>query len=137
MCPISREICCHTELWRREYVWVTCGDKRNSVSQCGAKLAEVISEGGVLILHGELSEALANAVMVHNVIQSQEHEPEAVHEGTLYNWHTRFGHQSYEAIVALAAKPGSGIKLTDRERPNCMTCTKGKRRATSLRKIAV
>jgi hypothetical protein len=26
----------------------------------------------------------------------------------------------------LAAKPGSGIKLTDKDRPNCMTCAEGK-----------
>jgi hypothetical protein len=64
--------------------------------------------------------------MVHNVVQSQEHESEAVQEDMLYNWYTRFGHQSYDAIEALAAKPGSGINLTNRERPNCMTCAEGK-----------
>ncbi len=96
------------------------------MSQCGTTLAKVISEGDVLILGGELSGALANATMVYNVVQSQEHVSEAVHEDTLYNWHTRFGHQSYDAIEALAAKPGSGIKLTNRERPNCMTCAEGK-----------
>jgi hypothetical protein len=40
----------------------------------------------------------------------------------------RFDHQSYDAIEALAAKPGSGIKLTDRLRPNCMTCAEGKQK---------
>lgn len=44
------------------------GDKRYLVRQCGNKLAEDILEGGVLILHGELSGALANAVMVDNVL---------------------------------------------------------------------
>jgi hypothetical protein len=61
-------------------------NKRYLASQCGTKLAEVILEGGLLILHGEISGAFANAVMVlHNVIQSQEHVSEAVHEGNLYN----------------------------------------------------
>jgi hypothetical protein len=63
----------------------------------------------VLLVRGELSGALANAVMEYNVVHNQEHVSEAVHEDTLYNWHMRFGHQSYDAIEALAAKPGSGI----------------------------
>jgi hypothetical protein len=64
--------------------------------------------------------------MVHNVVQSQDHVSEAVHHDTLYNWHVRFGHQSYDAIEALAAKPGSGVKITNKGRPNCMTCAEGK-----------
>jgi hypothetical protein len=101
--------------------------ERYLINQCGAKLAKVIPEGDVLILRGELSGALANAVMIHNVVQSQDHVSEAVHEDTLYNWHVRFGHQSYDAIEALAAKPGSGVKITKIDRPNCMTCAEGKR----------
>jgi hypothetical protein len=64
--------------------------------------------------------------LVCNVVNSQEHVSEAIHEDTLYNWHKRFSHQTYGAVEALAAKPGSGIKLTDRDRPNCMTCAEGK-----------
>jgi hypothetical protein len=39
----------------------------------------------------------------------------------------RFGHQSYHAIEAFAARPEYGIKLTNRERTNCMTCAEGKK----------
>ncbi len=74
------------------------GNKRYLVSKFGKKLAEVKSEGDVLIVRGVLSGALANAVLVHNVIADQDHVSEAVHEDTLYNWHKRFGHQSYDAI---------------------------------------
>jgi hypothetical protein len=102
------------------------GDEQHLVSRCGTEIAEVTSEGDILILRGDLSGALANAVMVHSVVQNQEHVGEAVHEDTLYNWHMRFGHQSYDAIEALVVKPGSGINLTDKERPNCMTCAEGK-----------
>ncbi len=102
------------------------GDERHLVRRCGTKIAELTSEGHVLILRGEFSGALANAVMVHSVVQNQEHVGEAVHKDTLYNWHMRFGHQSYDAIEPLVAKPGSGIKLTDKERPNCMICAEGK-----------
>ncbi len=97
------------------------GNEQYLVSQCGTKLAKVVSEGDVLILRGELSGALANAAIVHNVVQSQDHMSEAVHEDLLYNWHVRFGHQSYDAIEALVAKPGSGIMLSNKDRPNCMT----------------
>jgi hypothetical protein len=100
--------------------------ERYDASKIGKKLAEVKSEGNALVVRGELSGALANAVLVHNVVDEQEHVSEAVHEDTLYNRHKRFDHQSYDAIEALAAKPSSGIKLIDRERPNIMTCGEGK-----------
>jgi hypothetical protein len=111
----------------KKRVWLKYeGDKRYMVCKFGNKLAEVKSEGEVLVLRGELSGALANAVLVHNAIEEQEHVSEAIHEDTLYNWHKRFGHQSYDAIEALAATPSSGIKLIDLERPNCITCAEGK-----------
>ncbi len=95
------------------------------MSKHGTKTTEAHSEGDGLVMCGELS-TLANAVLTHNVVDGQEHMSDAVHEDTLYNWHTRFGNQSYDAIEALAAKPGSGIKLTDRVRTNCMSCAEGK-----------
>ncbi len=90
-------------------------DERYLVSKLGTKHAKVKAEADVLVISGELSGALTNAVMVGNVVQSQEHVPEAAHEDTQYNWHTWFGHQSYDAIEVLAATPGSVLKLTDRE----------------------
>ncbi len=60
-------------------------DERHLVRRCGTKIAEVTSEGDVLILRGELNGAFANAVMAHSVVQNQEHVGEAVHEVTLYN----------------------------------------------------
>jgi hypothetical protein len=101
-------------------------ERRYLLNKQGTKVAEVYSEGDILVVRDELSGALANAALVRSVVEGQEHVSDAVHEDTLYNWHTRFGHQSYDAIEALAAKPGSGIKLTDRLRPNCMICAKGK-----------
>ncbi len=102
------------------------GGKRYLISRLGSKISEVHSEGDVLVVCKELSGALANAAMVCSMNESQDHVSEVVHEDTLYNWHRRFGHQSYDAIEALTSKPGSGIKLTNRERPNCMTCAEGK-----------
>ncbi len=101
-------------------------NKRYLISKTGIKLAEVQSEGDVLVVRGELSGALANALLVCNIVDLQEHVSDSAHSDTLYNWHMRLGHQSYDAIEALAAKPESGIQLTDHSRPNCMTCAEGK-----------
>ncbi len=95
-------------------------------SKTGIKLAEVQSEGDVLVVRGELSGALANAFLVCNVVDRQEHVSDSAHSDTLYNWHMRLGQQSYDAIETLAEKPGSGTKLTDHSRPNCTTCAEGK-----------
>ncbi len=79
-----------------------------------------------MVVRGDLSGALANALLVCNVVDRQEHASDSAHSDTLYNWHMRLGHQSYDAIETLTAKPGSGIKLTNHSRPNCMTCAEGK-----------
>jgi hypothetical protein len=88
------------------------GNERHLGSRCGTEIAEVTSDGDVLIFRGELSGALANAVMVHSVVQNQEHAGEAVHKDTLYKlahafWalavrcnrslccQTRIGHQTH------------------------------------------
>jgi hypothetical protein len=92
----------------------------------GTKIAEVKSEGDILTVHGQLSGAAANANLVRSVVESQEHVTGAAHEDTLFNWHQRLGHQSYDAIAALATKPESGIKLSDNKRPHCITCAEGK-----------
>jgi hypothetical protein len=122
----KRNLLSYVSLEKKDVRLAYENNKRFLVSRLGTKMAEVQAEGDVLIVCGELSGALANAVLVCNIVSSQEHISEAIHEDTLYNWHKRFGHQSYDPIEALAAKPGSGIKLTDRDRPNCMTCAEGK-----------
>ncbi len=102
------------------------GAKRYLCNKRGTKMAEVLTKGDVLVVIGDLSGTLANAQLVCSVVERHEHVSDVVHSDTLYNWHMRFGHQSYDAIEALAAKPGSGIQLTDHLRPNWMTCAEGK-----------
>ena len=85
----------------------------------------------------ELSGVLANAALACSVVDGQEYVSDAVHEDMLYNQLTRFDHQSYDAIEALAVKPSSGFKLTDRERPNHITCTEGKQTNTDSRRRIV
>ncbi|KAG3061839.1 hypothetical protein PC121_g12821 [Phytophthora cactorum] len=51
---------------------------------------------------------------------------EAVTETTLLVLHQRLGHLAYDTIERMADAAGSGIRLTDRARPNCLTCAQGK-----------
>ncbi|CAI5729482.1 unnamed protein product [Peronospora destructor] len=47
-------------------------------------------------------------------------------EGTLMDFHGRFGHLSFDTIERMAREPESGIKLTDLRRVNCQICAEGK-----------
>ena len=47
-------------------------------------------------------------------------------QGSLVDFHLRFGHQAYDTIERMANDPSSGILLTDKKRPACLTCAKGK-----------
>jgi hypothetical protein len=137
MCLGSRGICSLTLLLKRRARRVYENDKRNLSCISGDKLAKVHSEGDVLVVLGDLSGALVNAILVCSVVESQEHVSEAIHFDTLYNWPMRYGYQSYDASETLTAKPGSGIKLTVCARPNCMTCAEDKQTKKSNRsKIA-
>ncbi len=60
-------------------------NKRFLMSKTGIKLAEVQSEGDVLVVRGELSGALANALLVCNNVDRQEHVSDSAHSDTLYN----------------------------------------------------
>jgi hypothetical protein len=122
----KRNLLSYVTLARKGVKMIYEGEKRYLVSRNGTKMVEVQAEGDVLVVRGKLSGALANATLVCNIVARQEHVSESVHADTLFNWHVGFGHQSYDSIEALAAKPDSGIKLTDRIRPNCMTCAEGK-----------
>ncbi|OWZ15171.1 hypothetical protein PHMEG_00011234 [Phytophthora megakarya] len=47
-------------------------------------------------------------------------------ESTLLELHRRFGHLAYDTVKKMTDAAGSGIRLTDRMRPNCLTCAQGK-----------
>jgi hypothetical protein len=123
----------HVNLEKKSIRLSYAGTKRYLTSKCGTRIVEVKSGGDILVVRGDLSGALANANLVCSVVENQEHVSEALHEDTLYKWHKRFGHQSYDASKALAAKPITG-KLTDRERPTCITCAEGKQTKNRLSK---
>jgi hypothetical protein len=43
-------------------------------------------------------------------------------KASLYTWHRRLAHTGYDTILKIADKPGSGIQLSDRDRPDCEVC---------------
>ena len=47
-------------------------------------------------------------------------------QGTLTHFHQRLGHLSYDTVERMAKYPASGIQLTDRRRPTCLSCAEGK-----------
>jgi hypothetical protein len=69
-------------------------------------------------------QSLANANLIRNDMSDQDYP--GMHEHHQYQYHIRLGHQSYTAIDELAARPESGIKLTDHEKPHCLACDEGK-----------
>uniref|UniRef100_A0AAV1VHI2 Integrase catalytic domain-containing protein n=1 Tax=Peronospora matthiolae TaxID=2874970 RepID=A0AAV1VHI2_9STRA len=46
--------------------------------------------------------------------------------GSLYHFHQRQGHLAYDTVERMASDPESGITLTDRARPTCISCAQGK-----------
>jgi len=63
---------------------------------------------------------------IEHLYAAHELEPAKDHEDSLMNFHIRLGHLCYDSVERLAKTPGSGIKLTDRSRPQCLTCANGK-----------
>nr|CCA25735.1 AlNc14C317G10550 [Albugo laibachii Nc14] len=48
--------------------------------------------------------------------------------GSLLDFHLDFAHHSYDTIELMASDPASGILLTDKSRPACLTCAQGKQK---------
>ena len=46
--------------------------------------------------------------------------------GSLYHFHQRLGYLAYDTVEHMARDPESGITLTDRARPTCISCVQGK-----------
>lgn len=48
--------------------------------------------------------------------------------GSLLDFNPRFAHLSYVTIESMARDPESGIRLTNKYRPTCVTCAHGKQK---------
>ena len=87
------------------------GDNRFLVTKAGEKIVAVHKAGHLLVIRGTFSAAVTNALFICNVAEESAHME--AHSDTLYRFHIRMGHLHYDAVEALANKPGSGIVLTD------------------------
>ena len=94
----------------------------------------------VLTVHAKLRKnpsSERNVVMsaIGGEERSAQDLPVIAQQGSLFEFYKRLGHLHYDAIERLAKDPDSGISLTDRARPSCLTCAQGKqRRIVSPRK---
>ena len=100
------------------------GSKRYLVNNDGVKLMPIKKTGQLLTISGKITGHRPTANLICNVIADAPHV--GIHEDTLMKFHARLGHLNFDAIEKLAAQPKSGIKLTDHERMQCITCAEGK-----------
>jgi hypothetical protein len=100
------------------------GNKRYLANKDNEELTEVHQSGNLLVVRALVSSAYSNAESICNAIA--EHDHGEAHADNLFNFHVQLGHLNYSAIEDLAAKPESGIKLTDRLKPNCIACAEEK-----------
>ncbi|GMG15399.1 unnamed protein product [Phytophthora fragariaefolia] len=92
------------------------------------KLFEVYRSNDVLTVDaiGEKSQGALVHVVNAAVQEAGTVLSSAGAETTLLELHQRLGHIAYDTAERMADAKASGIKLTDRARPNCLTCVQGK-----------
>ena len=63
------------------------------------------------------------AIITHETLDKSVMD---MQRGSLYHFHQRLGHLGYDAVERMEKGPASGIKMTDRLRPTCVSCAEGK-----------
>jgi hypothetical protein len=96
--------------------------KQRYLANSNSKLAEVLESGNLLVVRFDTNRSQADQICT--LLEEQDHP--GIHEDTLHQFHIRLGHLSYAAIEELASKPETWIKLTDHQKPHCITCADGK-----------
>jgi hypothetical protein len=84
-----------------------------------------IPPNGDIVLSTE-SNLTPGQALVTSLEEIVEQPPPPPMEGTLMDFHLRLGHLNFDKIIAIAKKPGPGIKITDDTRTNCVACAEGK-----------
>lgn len=85
----------------------------------------------VLVVRGKIEKTLERSsdVIMATLGQATRDGDEMgsnVQNGSLLDFHKRFVHLNYDAVVRLARKASPGVELTDHRRTNCLTCAQGK-----------
>uniref|UniRef100_A0AAV1T3S9 Integrase catalytic domain-containing protein n=1 Tax=Peronospora matthiolae TaxID=2874970 RepID=A0AAV1T3S9_9STRA len=94
----------------------------------GLKIFEVFRRNNVLTVDvmGKKTKEARVQVVNSALLQGYDGIDEAVLSTTLVELHQRLGHLGYDIVERMADSKGLGIHLTDRTRPNCLTCAEGK-----------
>uniref|UniRef100_A0AAV1U816 GAG-pre-integrase domain-containing protein n=1 Tax=Peronospora matthiolae TaxID=2874970 RepID=A0AAV1U816_9STRA len=95
----------------------------------GLKIFELFRRNHVLTVDvmGEKTKEARVPVVNSALLQGYDGSDEAVLSTTLVELHQRLGHLGYNSVERMADSIGSGIYLTDRARPNFLTCEEGKK----------
>jgi hypothetical protein len=118
---LTKNLLSYVRLERKGVRLIYEGQKRYLASS-SSKLAEVLESGNLLVVRFDSDRSQADQMC--SLLAEQDHP--GTHEDTLHQFHIRLGHLSYATIEELASKPESGIKLTDHQKPQCITCAEGK-----------
>eukprot|EP00644_Phytophthora_capsici_P019022 jgi/Phyca11/50355/gw1.420.4.1 len=78
--------------------------------RCGRRVLAAKNGGRVVDLSGVIMAVLSDEVAAPQDMSS------STQKGTLFEFHTRFGHLNYDSVERLARDPSSGIELTDHRR---------------------
>ena len=88
---------------------------------------DVEMEGNVLPVHAFPDQDNPFNMLLASIQDSSVLRPQvSVHMGSLEHFHLRFDHLSYNTMERMAQDPASGIEMTDKIRPICVTCAQGK-----------
>lgn len=102
-------------------------DGRHAIVKNGAVVFYVALKNHVLVVDQAIGGAPVPSMsqIVMSVV-ADENVDHPRQKGTLMEFHKRFGHLSFDTIERMAQDPRSGIELTDRKQPHCLTCAQGK-----------
>ncbi|KAE9109858.1 hypothetical protein PF010_g11388 [Phytophthora fragariae] len=93
----------------------------------GKRVFEVRHEGRVLLVDGVGGCGRRERVnAVRPAVESGGDDATDATKCTLLQLYARLGHLAYDTASRMANAPGSGVRLTDRSRLNCLTCAQGK-----------
>nr|CCA19287.1 conserved hypothetical protein [Albugo laibachii Nc14] len=92
------------------------------------KIFELFRRNNVLTIDVMGDKTTAARVQVANLAELEGYDEtnQAVTDATLLELHERLGHLANDTVERMADSAGSDIRLTDRSRPNCLTCAQGK-----------
>uniref|UniRef100_A0AAV1TGU4 CCHC-type domain-containing protein n=1 Tax=Peronospora matthiolae TaxID=2874970 RepID=A0AAV1TGU4_9STRA len=127
---LSRNIMSYGKLERKGFGLVYDGTKRALARRSNGEVVfDIKMENNVLYVK---TVAPTRAGTPHDVLMAILNQDSTdvsamdVQIGSLNHFHQRLGHLAYDTVERMASDPESGITLTDRASPTCISCAQGK-----------